>query len=160
MLAAVKPEDAVEWANGNLDEDGSRALHIALDSPAEGLPQMQLVRVLLAHRADPNAIDGRGLAPLHLGAQHSSKYVLRALLCAGADNSVRTQDGRTTIDCAQCNPNPIETYEVLGWPGQEPLKDPLPPVPGTPEWKAWKEGRKASAPAAMSEGGEAAAGLA
>mmetsp|Transcript_23917 Transcript_23917/g.68428 ORF Transcript_23917/g.68428 Transcript_23917/m.68428 type:complete len:226 (-) Transcript_23917:245-922(-) len=126
MLGAVSPEDAEAWTCEPLDDKGRTALHCALSAPAAG-EQLQLVRHLCARRADVNVGDANGVTPLHLAAHHGSKYVLRALLCAGGDNLRRTADGRTTVDFATCNPSPVEAFEVVGWPGQGPAEKPLEP---------------------------------
>lgn len=123
LLAAVSPEDAEAWTRGPLDDEGHTALHQVLEAPNEA--QLRLVRLLCARRADANAAAAGGVTPLHLAAHHGSKYTLRALLCAGGDNLRRTDDGRTTVDFAQCNPSPIEAFEVVGWPGQGPHPEPL-----------------------------------
>lgn len=126
LLAAVSPEDAAALVCSALDDTcQTTALHHVISSPAEG--QLRIVRLLCAKRADPNAADVNGITPLHLAAQHGSKYVLRALLCAGADNLLRTTDGRTTVDFATANPSQAEAFGVVGWPGTGPEPHPLEP---------------------------------
>mmetsp|Transcript_29750 Transcript_29750/g.79043 ORF Transcript_29750/g.79043 Transcript_29750/m.79043 type:complete len:215 (-) Transcript_29750:246-890(-) len=123
MLLAVSTEDAAAWIREPLDDDGWTALHHVLSSPREG--QLGLVRLLTKHGADANTGTVDGVTPLHLGAQHGSKYVIRALLCAGGDNLRRAKDGRTTVDFAQWNPAGLEAYDVVGWPGEGPRPRPL-----------------------------------
>eukprot|EP00913_Durusdinium_trenchii_P021194 g19910.t1 len=96
MLADVSSEDAVAWCTEPLDSYGRSALHHAMVAEAE--------------------------AQLPLRA---SKYTIRALLVARADNQLRTHDGRSTVDFVQWSPSPVEVFEVLGWPGQGPKAHPL-----------------------------------
>ncbi|CAJ1339136.1 unnamed protein product, partial [Effrenium voratum] len=116
MLRGVSDEDAAAWCCGPLDAAGRTALHCV--ACGTGQAQLQLVRVLKQHRADPNAADSNGIAPLHLAAQRGSKYIIRSLLCARADNLQRSADGRSTADFAKLNPSPVEAFEVVGWPGE------------------------------------------
>ncbi|CAE8639804.1 unnamed protein product [Polarella glacialis] len=126
MLAAVSKEDAQTWACGALDDaDGRTALHHAISAPEQ--EQIQMIRLLGAQRADPNAAGPDGVTPLHLAAQRGSKFVIRTLLCARADNQKQAADGRTAVDFAKYNPSPVEAFEVVGWPGTGPELKPLEP---------------------------------
>mmetsp|Transcript_9820 Transcript_9820/g.23614 ORF Transcript_9820/g.23614 Transcript_9820/m.23614 type:complete len:221 (+) Transcript_9820:50-712(+) len=125
MLGAVAPEDATSWCCEALDDYGRTALHHALVGPGE--EQLRLIRLLTQQRADPNAAGDDGVTPLHLAAQRASKYVIRSLLCARADNQKLAADGRSTVDFAELNPSPVEAFEVVGWPGQGPELHPLEP---------------------------------
>lgn len=144
MLAGVAPEDATAWALGPLDAGGRTALHFAFTAPAEA--HLQLVRLLCSRRADANAADAGGVTPLHLGAQRGSKFAVRALLCAGADNLRRTADGRSTVDFAACNPSPVELFEVVGWPGKGPNPRPLDPPRRRPDGQGAAEAQAATGP--------------
>merc|ERR1712039_688192 len=62
---------------------------------------------------------------LHIAAEHGSKFVIRTLLCARADNTKRTDDGRTTVDFAKLNDSQAEAFSVVGWPGEGADPDPL-----------------------------------
>lgn len=125
MLQETDEDGAATWALGPLDDDDSTALHLASAAPTEG--QLRLVRMLCLQRADPNRPAKGGVTPLHMAVQRSSKYVVRMLLCNGGDNQRRTEAGQSTVDLAQCNPSPIEMYEVVGWPGEGPRLKPLEP---------------------------------
>eukprot|EP00438_Fugacium_kawagutii_P000248 Skav212293 [mRNA] locus=scaffold732:557772:561904:- [translate_table: standard] len=105
--APAQEDDASLWCCEALDAYGRTALHHAMMAPAGA-----------GGRADPNAGDVEGIAPLHLAAQRASKFTIRTLLCARADNQQRSHDGRSTVDFAQLNPAPVEAFEVLGWPGK------------------------------------------
>eukprot|EP00927_Polykrikos_kofoidii_P006845 TRINITY_DN12779_c0_g1_i1.p1 TRINITY_DN12779_c0_g1~~TRINITY_DN12779_c0_g1_i1.p1 ORF type:complete len:261 (-),score=48.33 TRINITY_DN12779_c0_g1_i1:43-744(-) len=125
MLKAVSPEDANVWLREPLDDHGRTSLHHALLAPQEA--HLRLVRMLCKNRADVNAAGPDGVQPIHLSAQCSTKYVLRALCCAGAKNTNRTADGRSTVDFAALHPSPVEMFEVVGWPGEGPREDPCKP---------------------------------
>jgi len=58
-----------------------------------------LVRVLQMDPAAVNILDGRG-TPLHEAARAGHTRIVRALLMAGADPSIRNTDGRTALDDA------------------------------------------------------------
>jgi ankyrin repeat protein len=97
------------------DRGGNTALHLAAQ-----VGDMALVRALLAKRADPNvrtppsmapagARGGGGFArgaiageqtPLMLAARGDHEEVMRALVAAGADPSLRAQDGTTLLMAA------------------------------------------------------------
>merc|ERR1712039_584640 len=62
---------------------------------------------------------------LHIAAEHGSKFVIRTLLCARADNTKRTDDGRTTVDFAKLNDSQAEAFSVVGWPGEGADPNPL-----------------------------------
>eukprot|EP00929_Paragymnodinium_shiwhaense_P075608 TRINITY_DN38675_c0_g2_i2.p1 TRINITY_DN38675_c0_g2~~TRINITY_DN38675_c0_g2_i2.p1 ORF type:complete len:238 (+),score=63.29 TRINITY_DN38675_c0_g2_i2:61-774(+) len=138
MLENCEEADGRHWIQGPLDDSGRIALHYALQGPSES--HLRLVRLLTANKADANAAGPDGVTPLHFAAQKSSKFAVRALLVARADNQKRTTDGRTTVDFAACNESPVEMFEVLGWPGQGPRKDPLAPP--------WEQGKGAKRDAA------------
>lgn len=58
------------------------------------------VQVLLDHGADPNAVQAAGWRALHSAAQHGNVAIVRSLLAAGADPTLRTDDGRLPADVA------------------------------------------------------------
>jgi len=56
----------------------------------------KIVRLLLEHSADPNALDERGRTPLHHAATHSIDSV-KLLLAAGADAKARDAVGKSVL---------------------------------------------------------------
>ena len=78
-------------------------LHLA----AEGNPDPEVIRVLLAAGADASARAYYGQTPLHLAAANGNPAVAAALLEAGADVSAREWMGRTPLHAAAAaNGNP------------------------------------------------------
>jgi ankyrin repeat protein len=97
------------------DRGGNAALHLAAQ-----LGDMQLVRALLAKRADPNARTPRSTAPvgargggglgrgglageqtpLMMAARGDHEDVMRALVAAGADPTLKAQDGASVLMAA------------------------------------------------------------
>ena len=101
-LLAEEPGLAREWLTGE-----TTGLHLAGRHP-------NVVRLLLAHGADPDARDGGDDAtPLYFAAAHGVVESVRRLLDAGADVH-RTGD--------------VHNGEVIGWAawcGNEPVIDDL-----------------------------------
>eukprot|EP00928_Gymnodinium_smaydae_P018742 TRINITY_DN17146_c0_g4_i1.p1 TRINITY_DN17146_c0_g4~~TRINITY_DN17146_c0_g4_i1.p1 ORF type:complete len:259 (-),score=55.95 TRINITY_DN17146_c0_g4_i1:228-929(-) len=137
MLEEVSEEDKQAWVSGPLDAKGLTALHYALGSSGTGSGQLNLVSLLCSRKADPNAKGPGGVTPFHLCVQFCKQDVIKAMLRYGADNKLRTDDGKSTVQFAQCNPDPIETFEVVGWPTSGPLDlDKAGEVVGKPELKS------------------------
>ena len=59
-----------------------------------------LVKLLLEHGADPNAVQEGGFTPLHAAAQNGDVESIHMLLFHGADGSAKSSDGRTPLDYA------------------------------------------------------------
>lgn len=72
---------------------GRTALHLAA---TRGLAE--ITKVLLSHKADPNAQDAAGNTPLHMAAVCGSTAVTRVLLEAGASRTLRNKAGSTAYD--------------------------------------------------------------
>lgn len=78
-----------------------------------------LVRLLLAHGADPDAVDDDGMTALAWAAkvEHGHGRVLAALLAAGADPGLASSAGRTPLDWARRFDNELAIAAL------EPLAD-------------------------------------
>jgi cytohesin len=61
------------------------------------MPKPEVIRLLLAAGADPNAVDFEGATPLMYAAKVERPEVLRALLAAGADPDAQDAQGRTAL---------------------------------------------------------------
>jgi ankyrin repeat protein len=56
--------------------------------------------MLLDHGADPNVREASGFTPLHAAAQNDDVEMIRALLLAGADLTMKSANGKTAMDVA------------------------------------------------------------
>jgi ankyrin repeat protein len=61
----------------------------------------KIVKMLLEHRADPNAREQGGYTPLHAAAQNGDEAMIRTLLYGGADLNIKSNDGKTPLDLAK-----------------------------------------------------------
>jgi ankyrin repeat protein len=87
---------------------GAEPLHYAADGrPSAQSPdpdgQRQVVEVLIAAGADPNALDNSGVAPLHRAVRTRSSQAVRALLDNGADLRLKNKSGSTPLHLAVQN---------------------------------------------------------
>ena len=60
----------------------------------------ELVKLLLEHGADPNALQAGGFTPLHAAAQNGDVETIGALLFHGADADVKSAEGKTPLHYA------------------------------------------------------------
>jgi len=70
-----------------------------LHSAAAGRHE-KIVKLLLAHGADPNIPEQGGFTSLHAAAQNGDMEIIRALLLGGADLTIKSADGKTAMDLA------------------------------------------------------------
>lgn len=71
-------------------------LHCAVEAR-----DIEIVRLLLTHNADPNVRKSGGYTPTHIAAQYGDVDILRLLIFYGADTELKTEDGKTPLDLAQ-----------------------------------------------------------
>jgi ankyrin repeat protein len=84
---------------GIRDADGRTPLHVLSGSPylqVDAMVEAGVAQLLLGG-ADVNARDRSGSSPLHLATRAGNERVVRALLTAGADRSLRDAQGRMAI---------------------------------------------------------------
>lgn len=110
----------------SLPDTGETPLHATL-TKANRLGQEQVVAVLLARNADPNAasrpgvetggfmrdVRTRGETPLHRAAAFGSEAVLRMLLDAGADREARDSYSETPLSWASWHLRPAGVIRLL-----------------------------------------------
>ncbi len=63
----------------------------------------ELVKLLLEHAADPNALQEGGFTPLHAAAQNGDVESVQLLIFYGADADVKSCKGKTPLDYAMEN---------------------------------------------------------
>jgi ankyrin repeat protein len=103
MLAALKGQQ--EWVRRLLlrgayvNHPGWTALHYAASHSSEAA--LPMVEGLLAHHAYIDAESPNGTTPLMMAAQFGIEAVVVSLLEAGADASLRNQQGLSALDFAQ-----------------------------------------------------------
>ena len=78
----------------------TNTLHAApLQSAAAGR-HLDVVRLLLAHGADPNCRNNRSQTPLHAAAQNGDMDMIRVLIFGGSDLESRDDDNKLPVDLA------------------------------------------------------------
>lgn len=100
MAGIVRPRQA--YRAGHPDETHDDTGYTALMYAANAC-QDEVVRVHLAHEANPNATDGQMSTPLMFAAQHDHVDIVRQLLPAGADPNARGGHGLTALGIARRN---------------------------------------------------------
>ena len=81
-------------------QGGFTPLHSAVASDA-GAVDIEIVRLLLAKGADPNARSQSGSTPLHTVGFTGDRASLDLLLKHGADPEIKNNDGKTARDIAR-----------------------------------------------------------
>jgi len=80
---------------------GAQPLHYAADANRwDPTSQAEMIEYLLSVGADPNALDGAGVAPLHRAVRTRSLAAVRALLDGGANSRLPNKAGSTPLHLA------------------------------------------------------------
>jgi len=84
---------------------GAQPIHYASDGgPTAGRSneqdQADVIRALVNHGADPNAVDKSGVAPIHRGVRCRCSSAVEALLANGADPRLRNGSGSSPLHLA------------------------------------------------------------
>ncbi len=80
---------------------GAQPLHYAADANRwDPTSQAEMIEYLLSVGADPNALDGAGVAPLHRAVRTRSLAAVRALLDGGASSRLPNKAGSTPLHLA------------------------------------------------------------
>ena len=86
----------------------NQPLHAAL----AGACDPAIVRALVAHGADVNAVAAANYTPLHVAASRGNEELVRFLVESGAGTDARMDDGKTPADLARDRGHP-ETAKLL-----------------------------------------------
>jgi ankyrin repeat protein len=87
-------------AGAPLNVPSRNQLKAAPIQSATAAGHIEIVRMLLENRADPNLQEQGGYTPLHAAAQNGDGDMIRALLYGGADLNATSADGKTPLDLA------------------------------------------------------------
>ena len=86
------------------DDNGWTPLHWSIDMAQAGGKPEQVVALLLAAGASPNAVDRSDCSVLMLACGRNNEAILRQLVEAGADIHSRSRSGTTPLhEAASCN---------------------------------------------------------
>jgi ankyrin repeat protein len=98
----AQPEAAAKLLQGGADSNAvaRNAMKVAVINSAAASGRADLVKLVLAAGADPNARQMAGYTALHAAAAHHNVEMTQALLDAGADPSLRSDDGQSAADKA------------------------------------------------------------
>jgi len=81
---------------------GAMPIHYAADTNHWNPDaQARTIEYLLSMGADPNAVDGRGVTPLHRAVRTRSSAAVKALLAGGADPRQKNGNGSTPLQLAE-----------------------------------------------------------
>jgi ankyrin repeat protein len=87
-------------AGADINAYSRNALHASPLQSAAAARQLGAARLLLEHRANPNAKGEESYTPLHEAAASGQLELVRLLISHGADISVKGDDGKTPADVA------------------------------------------------------------
>lgn len=114
MLAALKGRlaqcEALIKRQAHVNKTGWTALHYAASHPGEQAPA--LVQLMLDHHAYIDAASPNGSTPLMLAAMYGNRKVVAQLLDAGADATLKNEQGLTALDFAHRAGRPAEADRI------------------------------------------------
>jgi len=79
---------------------------------AAAIQSAEIVEMLLARGANPNAAEASGMTPLHTAAAHGNRTLISMLLAAAATRDAKAKDGRTPADLAREYKHPDVAEEL------------------------------------------------
>lgn len=114
MLAALKGRlaqcEALIKRRAHVNKPGWTPLHYAASHPGEQAPA--LVQLMLDHHAYIDAASPNGSTPLMLAAMYGNRKVVGQLLDAGADATLKNEQGLTALDFAHRAGRPAEADRI------------------------------------------------
>lgn len=114
MLAALKGRliqcEALIRRKAHVNKPGWTPLHYAASHPGEQGPA--LVQLMLDHHAYIDAASPNGSTPLMLAAMYGNRKVVAQLLDAGADATLKNEQGLTALDFAHRAGRPAEADRI------------------------------------------------
>jgi uncharacterized protein len=90
-------------AGARVNSPSQNKVRVAPLHSATAASHTELVKLLLEHGADPNALQAGGFTPLHAAAQNGDVEIIHALLFYGADADVKSDEGKSPLDYARGN---------------------------------------------------------
>ena len=79
------------------------------------LDRLEMVKLLLAHGADPNVVNSDGDTPLHIMAKFGETEKCKVLLDGGADPTLKNKAGMTPADVARKYKRAELAAFIKGW---------------------------------------------
>jgi ankyrin repeat protein len=114
MLAALKGRlaqcEVLIRRKAHVNKPGWAPLHYAASYPGEQAPA--LVQLMLDHHAYIDAASPNGSTPLMLAAMYGNRKVVAQLLDAGADATIKNEQGLTALDFAHRAGRPAEADRI------------------------------------------------
>jgi hypothetical protein len=114
MLAALKGRlaqcEALIRRKAHVNKPGWTPLHYAASHAGEKAPA--LVQLMLDHHAYIDAASPNGSTPLMLAAMYGNRQVVPQLLDAGADATLKNEQGLTALDFAHRAGRPAEAERI------------------------------------------------
>jgi uncharacterized protein len=87
-------------------------MQVAPIHSAVSTDNLEIARLLLENKADPNAIQMKGYTPLHAAAHNGNNDMVELLLEFKADSGAKVDDGKTPLDIA-LEANHLKTAVVI-----------------------------------------------
>ena len=98
------------------DHAGWRPIHEAM---REGDNALNIIRLLVEHNANINALSDSGSTALHDAAAYMSEEIIEYLIKSGADPAIENLDGKTPLHIAKM-PQYARTKQILQLPFSNP----------------------------------------
>ncbi|MCO4291397.1 ankyrin repeat domain-containing protein [Solitalea sp. MAHUQ-68] len=84
----------------NVNQPSNNDFKVAPIHSAVACGSFDITKLLIDNHANVNAVQVRGVTPLHTAAHNGNQLLVAILLKAGADKNLRMEDGRTPLEMA------------------------------------------------------------